>query len=78
MAANAFAQVMSRAARSLPNVPPGGIQEELWHAVDATEQVRRLRRHHAMLTGRQKTAIVCSRLYEEDENYTFPAARACM
>ena len=32
-------------ARSLPNIPPGDIQEELSHAVDGTEQVRRLLRH---------------------------------
>jgi hypothetical protein len=31
-----------------------------------------------ILTGRKKTAIVCSRLYEEINNCAFPAARACM
>ena len=55
-------------ARSLPNVPPGDIQEVLWHAVDGTEQVRRLRRHRGHAHGGRQDGFRLSRLYEEENN----------
>ena len=40
----------------------------LWHAIDGTEQVRRLRRHRGHAHGAREDSLRLSRLYEEENN----------